>query len=150
MREILFRGKRLDNGKWVEGLPVRIYRNTYPTNRWEIVKGENIDELNYDVPMIYESYEVDPDTIGQYTGLTDMNGKKIFEGDILECWPGLDDHCRGYVRYGVWNCSCCHGVFGWVLEWHGDLRAPDTSLVIGNIWDNKELLDGMTQEGPDR
>lgn len=141
MREILFRGKRKCDGRWVEGYYIQ-QENPFTED------GMPIKHLIFEVAPFAE--EVDPDTVGQYTGLTDMNGKKIFEGDILECWPGLSDHCRGYVKYGEWNCSCCHGVYGWMLNKDGDLRDPDTSEVIGNIWDNKELLGGLTQEGPDR
>ena len=67
MREIFFRGKRVDNGKWVCGYLV-------------------IDDFNDKqfVDTIPITYSVDPETIGQYTGLTDMNGNKIFEGDIVK------------------------------------------------------------------
>ena len=76
MREILFRGKRIDNGKWVEGDLIRSEGKTYC--------GIYADTLK----------QVDPLTIGQFTGLTDKNGKKIFEGDIL----GRDNHWRLIVE----------------------------------------------------
>lgn len=73
MREIIFRGKRSDTGEWIEGYYCRAFR-------WEGDKNP--------VPAIQEAdcylfREVIPETVGQYTGLTDKNGKKIFEGDII-------------------------------------------------------------------
>lgn len=139
MREILFRGKRWDTGEWVEGDLLSIVGGR--EDGWRAICPQT---------AAMSTYQVDPETVGEYTGLTDRNGKKIFEGDILECNPGRDDHLRGSVKYGEWNCSCCHGVYGWVTDWHGDLRDPDMSEVVGNIWDTPNLLGGETQEGPDR
>ena len=140
MREILFRGKRKDTKKMVYGC---FFEGTGITGKKE--------------PCIWlecgQIVEVIPETVGQFIGLTDKNGKKIFEGDIIGYkWNSGIRYdwykyygkykVEGIVRYGNFNCSCCDGVFGWYIE-DGDIRGfgDHTDLeVIGNIHDNPELL----------
>lgn len=129
MREILFRGKRADNGEWVEGCGI------IATENWVSILAV-IDDLETNSADV-EEYEVIPETVGQYTGLTDKNGKKIFEGDILKS-ERFD--AVGVVISNEWNCPCCDGVFGYRIDGDGDLRDFKWYEVVGNIHDNPELL----------
>ena len=87
MREILFRGKRADNNEWVYGYYIvrKIWQSTVHIIR---TKDNGFDS--------YNEYEIDPETIGQFIGLTDKNEEKIFEGDILKCFT---DDFVGIVIY---------------------------------------------------
>lgn len=131
MREIiLFRGKRADNGEWIYD---DLIQNV------DCIK---IREQEKDIKHISKSFEIDPETVGQYTGLTDKNGKKIFEGDILKyvLKNSGEEYIEGVVVSNEWNCSCCDGVFGFRLD-GGDLREYKIYEVAGNIHDNSELLE---------
>ena len=147
MREILFRGKRVDNGEWVEGSLVPITIDCYDKG-YEIIDNDGIeyDELDYYNPT-YCSDRVIPETVGQFIGLTDKNGKKIFEGDIVAHRFFKEERIDGVVKYGTFNCSCCNGVYGWYID-GGDIRSLEMEYdeditpcyVIGNCIDNPELL----------
>ena len=129
MREILFRAKRLTDQKWAYG---------------------DFTEVVGDCPRILSNenatmYAVAPETIGQYTGLTDKNGKKIFEGDIIrvehDLWHGENKKTResdiGVVIYNTNTAEFGAKIHGYcncltLRRWKGDFNE-----VIGNIYDNK-------------
>lgn len=125
MREILFRAKRLDNGDWVEGL---LWRKKYKHNKLFISYFPNKDDDE-------KCVVVDPETVCQYTGRTDKNGVKIFDGDIVK-----DDVIFGTV---VWDDPYIGFVIRDVHDgpqeysnwWH-------ELVVVGNIFDNMGLLKG--------
>ena len=133
MREILFKAKRIDNGEWVEGYYVKTGEASYivvPYSQADISGAEG------------STIEVDANTICQYTGLKDKNGNKIWENDVVE----------GLFLYGAKVSAIVafeNGAFG--LKWsRGNVEefSQFTSIcnvsfeVIGNIFDNPELLEG--------
>jgi len=126
-REILFRGKRVDNGEWVYGLFCECPCDD-GTDIPSIMKIENKE-----THRIFMQYPIISETRGQYTGLTDRNGVKIFEGDILEAVNGN----RGYVvfEHGAFMKSCDPKDMPFLI-------AADVNAVIGNVHDNPELLKG--------
>ena len=126
MREILFRGKDPESGEWHYG---------YYIKRNDGDRGALILEDYY-----LESYEiVKPETIGQYTGLTDKNGAKIFDGDILE--GDLEDRLDPGAK---WRSIVVWGTFGWMCKGRQTLPMDEFDIlegeVIGNIYDNPELV----------
>ena len=135
MREILFRGKRLDNGEWTEGYLLE--QNTPSYNAY-VVPHIMIEQDNRHTDILeHEIEEVDPATVGQYTGLTDKNGKKIFEGDIVR---GTDALERGLEVYGYIDHK--NGSFVIVGDVMTHYRWLDYDVeIIGNIHDNPELLE---------
>ena len=136
MREILFQGKRIDNGEWVEGYLAAydLVSPEYPEDVSDAM-GKYYDEIPY-VGFV----EVDPETVGQFTGLT-ANGKKIFEGIIVTGLFSFGMEVKAVVVFQ-------NGAFG--LRWSRDGAeqfSAFTSIcnvefeVIGNIHDTPELLE---------
>lgn len=128
MREILFRGKRVDNGEWFFGnLDLRkIGLSTcthiiHQLSMWKTTK-----------------FEVIPETVGQYTGLTDKNGKKIFEGDILDCclsWRKV----KLYGRVGFSQKHVGYFLYDKNFEMMPGIEDCATMKVVGNKFDTPEL-----------
>lgn len=136
MREILFTGKRVDNGEWVEGFYVFVPEHYKP----EMSRKSYIVSINNGL-----FFEVIPETVGQYIGLTDKNGRKIFEGNIVK-----DKEVRRIYMIG-YNEDLMKYAF---LYYHKELKniycggfvskSDGKSIeVIGNIHDNPELLEVM-------
>lgn len=127
MREILFRGKRTDNGEWVQGYPCRY--------GWI---GKEKDYIIPDYASALYTAEVDPETIGQYTGLTDMNGNKIFEKDIIHIgrYTGIVKWDNDSARFALYQKDMISMISGFNAD------TMNMALVIGNIHDNPELLKG--------
>lgn len=126
MREILFRGRRKKGDKrWVEGDLTQGYAGYVGIVKWCCAG---------------TSFEVVPETVGQYTGLTDKNGKKIFEGDILE--GDLDDNLDPGAK---WRSTVVWGAFGWMCKARQTCPMDEFDIregeVIGNIYDNPELME---------
>ncbi len=132
MREILFRGKRKDNGEWVYGNYCKAEMNNHGGDEYFIIEYSCEGSQHY----------VDPSTVGQYTDLTDKNGVKIFEGDILKGLRYRDFGQSGeYVpcQYVVtWNArKAGFSPFHFFDGYSYDLKDFE---VIGNIHNNPEML----------
>jgi len=94
--------------------------------------------------VVLNMTRVNPETVCQYTGLYDKNEKSVWENDIVARRDAKGNiRALGVVRYGAFNCSCCDGVFGWTFDGDVDIREPYFYEVIGNIFDNPELLKGV-------
>ena len=145
MREIFFRGKRTDNGEWVHGNLVRGCDEKYVY----IVEFGNRE-------LCRNYVNVNPDTVGQYTGLKDKNGTKIFEGDMIKPFDDEIDKMVAEFRLGQF-LLCLYGERGYMAEYgweesgnYGCFEAEPLSSygddieVIGNIHDNPEPLRGDT------
>lgn len=139
MREILFRGKRTDNGEWVFG-----YYEKYNGGSYINLQTDRLNSGGY---PIREFIEVIPESISEFSGLTDKNGQKIFEGDIVHCitFSFERDEFTTEIKFGARS-----GVQGFYLAngrmmFHfgqKDLTRMDDIEIIGNIHDNSELLGG--------
>ena len=131
MREILFRGKRIDNGEWVFG--------NFIEDKWGDDNGNTVyailqDRGAPDIAELWTPVRVISETVGEYTGLTDKNGKRIFEGDILS---GGGDAYKVIFDEGVFQIENSHYITGVYVAIHMD----KIDEVIGTIYDNPELLE---------
>ena len=127
-RGILFKAKRIDNGEWVEGYYVKSVEGNYIVvpNKEESIWGEG------------KIIEIDIDTLCQYTGLTDKNGNKIWENDVVFAGSNIVVTWNEY--YASWSLT----KEGWMYShFFGEsVDAKEDCVVIGNIFDNPELLGG--------
>lgn len=144
MREILYRAKRKDNREWVEGYYVK-HETRQVCAIGDVLRPEEIKHYiffnsfsDWNMPREMKFVEVIPDTVGQYTGLTDKNSTRIFEGDIVR---DLFKHI-GVVEFSTENigsCGCCYPEFSGAGFKAKDVRLTNCE-VIGNKFDTPELL----------
>lgn len=143
MREILFRGKRIADGKWVYGVPTQA--KDIVTGKIDTVIVEN--PTGYDFPVSLIDFEfVLSNTISEFTGLTEKSGKKIFEGDIVKDKDGIH---KGVVQITGKTFVVRMSEGCWIIDstdlWDFLGTCADNLTIIGNIYDNSELL-GTTHE----
>lgn len=139
-REILFRGKRFGDGEWVEGYfaKYRDFQNKVYTSILQFDKDDFGDAYCCGkVPVI-------PETVGQYTGLTDTNGKKIFEGDIVKTWKNN----IGKIEFGqYWDEETEEDFYGYA--WIGkDEYEESITLSLNNCWNGHEVI-GNLHDNPE-
>lgn len=153
MREILFKAKGIDNGKWFEGC----YKKRYNS-----LGNEEHLIFHADSYKVWEYAGVDPETLCQFTGLCDKNGKKIWENDVLMCHGNPKDLAKVlFGEFGVRNIET-GSIVDKVVGWHYEVVPTDAISrcepfcwtmplteyyidrcemeVVGNIFDNPELL----------
>lgn len=137
-REILFRGKRIDNCEWVEGYYVCLNGNEH-----RIYSGY----AETDCGTYYPGYAtIDHTTVGQYAGLNDLTGKRFFDGDIFRFYDDDGDYSIYKVQWLVSDNFC-----GWAyidavghVDTFVDFIA-ERSEIISNIYDKPELLEGVAK-----
>ena len=161
MREILFKAKRKDNGEWVEGYYIYHIKRT-PSPIGDSVKPEDEQHVimrdgfsDWNMPRNTVHFDIDPETLCQYTGLQDKNGKRIWENDIVLLREEIQDYeWKAAVKFGNPNREYN---WGWQLVPVGECEMNKDILlwidmdianceVIGNIFDNPELLGGHDEQ----
>lgn len=151
----IYRGKRKDTGEWVEGNLIESDNSHYPMvliGHVIMSRDKHTDELSFDG---FDLCEVDPSTVGQFTGLLDKNGNRIFEGDVVKYTFDMPDNPNatengkkviiGRVFFSDWRASfsvtagrnCSSGLNNDLFKY---VRNGNRVEVIGNIHDNRELL----------
>jgi uncharacterized phage protein (TIGR01671 family) len=161
MREILFRGKRIGTsaGEWVEGFYVERGNKhwIYPAGNQTISRSlarelRPFHSAKSTQKIMHEVFPVDPYTVGQYTGMMDKNGKRIFEGDIVESVFSLKPYLVCFGKYTYTDeYGEEEGAAGWYNEEEGGYKTAMActdvwAIVIGNIYDNPELMEEKNNE----
>ena len=132
----IFRGKRVDTGQWKEGYLLGVQKK---------VDGK---DLFFIVDKVGEYHRVDPETVGEFTGLYDKDGTGIFEGDIIKYeTSGYDDVVYGTINFGkyaIYNIGFCISWLNnlFIRQDLGFWLKQREIIIIGNIHDNPELLEG--------
>jgi uncharacterized phage protein (TIGR01671 family) len=138
MREILFKAKRIEDGKWIEG---------HYQKRYDLLGNEEHLIFHADSYTVWEYAEINPETLCQFTGLTDKNGNKIWENDIVSTKSNVRVQIKFgkyYDRFAMWKY---HQGFYMAFSdkgrdfyrnelgyWHNKIE------IVGNIFDNPELV----------
>lgn len=139
-RKIEFRGKRVDNGEWVYGLPMYMnYIKEFTEHEW-------IDELDNNRVKKYQTsaaFQIEGETLGQFTGLCDKNGKKIYEGDVVK-FIDYDSYDEGFENAGVvkYGGNMFYVTNRYSLNMEDlvdDLEGSMYCEVISNIYDDPEM-----------
>lgn len=139
MREIKFRGKRIDNGEWVIG-----YYGYKELSEEHFIIVPTFDQHSDIMPQYFTDLLVHADSVGQHTGLADRNGKEIYEGDLVYSSHRIYDDGIPLLNKIEFKDYC------WRLIPINDTKASDAPLtlyarepkaleVIGNVWENPEL-----------
>ena len=130
MREVLFRAKRVDNGEWIDG-------NVLQCDDGDCYIATSCLVGASDEPLMVAAYKVNSETLCQYTGLVDKNGKRIWENDIVNCGTNLRVSWHTFIASWVLSKK------GWMCNhFFGEAVEPEDVEVIGNIFDTPELLKG--------
>lgn len=129
MRTIKFRGYNRKNKEWLHGF--------YLQNRgWHFVCPDE-----FATNKCFDDYQVDPETVGQFTGLLDKNDKEIYEGDVVACHYDGNHHIA--YRCGEWKLIASDDTWFSLVEYDPNVSISyklDSLEVIGNIHDNPELI----------
>ena len=149
MLDVLFKGKRKDNGEWIEGYLVKwIDPLTRIPKFFILVQEEDTSAVTGEPTGYLKSqmcrYEVDPSSIGEFTGLTDKNGKRIFESDIVNCKTTIYffENCKVVYRNSL--ARYC------VVDTNELIYPMDEGFeyeIIGNVFDNPELFERGVDNG---
>lgn len=144
-REIKFRGKMIPENEWIFGTILRIPAppvcfGKSETDKYYIQFPDPRYMPDWNMPYKMVQGEVNPDTIGQYTGLHDKNGKEIYEGDIVKYRDSRGQH----IEKVIFDKGCFYAGMHWGSSTRVAPKLINTRIteVIGNIYDNPELLGG--------
>lgn len=141
MREILFRAKRKDNNEWVEGYYIYHIKRTLcvagdsikPEDEQHVIMCDGFSDWN--MPRGTVCFDIHPETICQFTGMLDRNGRRIWENDIVR--SGTDMVVKWSERFAGW----CLYQNRWLYEhYFGEAVDEEDCEVVGNVFDNQELL----------